>query len=655
MIAHVVQWLVTGSTISPVEPSEAMETSKIGVINAGTVFFALALASTALFGRWFCGWGCHVLLLQDGCAWILKKLGIRPKPFRSKLLLWVPLGVALYMFIWPLAYRWAIAPYLQPELAPLHLRAEYVVRDFWATFPGILVAVPFLFVCGAMTVYFLGQKGFCTYACPYGGFFAPLDRISPFRIRVNDSCEHCGHCTAVCTSNVRVHEEVARFGMVVDPGCMKCMDCVSVCPNEALSVGWGRVALGAPGDPAALVGPPGHRHAIPAHAPELSRAEEIGVLAVGVVTILAINAPFMPALGAPGMPAGGIKVAIPLLFATGVAAIVAYLAWKSWRLLRRANEGFHGFSLRRAGVVTAAGWCWLLLSGAALAVVALVGAQNVALYVAARADRNVLVPAGAVFTRDGVLPVPDIASAAGRADRFYEFASLIGRGGIGFVPGVQPSIDIRRSWMAAVARDFAGSEAFLRAAWAALPEDSPLRPALAVDIGRALWVQSRVDELDAWYAEQFAAHPRTTHPEWERLHRDRVTLAQQEQDSASAITAARAWRAWDPESLEAMRTLSLLLVEKGDAAEIEEGLALVRRTLEIEPGNGGAWRAIAVGHARAGRLDDAEKALRRAVELAPNEWRLWQALGEFMQHLGRAEESSKALGEAARLRELAKE
>src|SRR6185503_18805376 len=64
------------------------------------------------------------------------------------------------------------------------------------------------------------------------------DKLATGRILVTDACEGCGHCTAVCTSNVRVHEEVAKFGMVVDPGCMKCMDCVSVCPNDALYFGF---------------------------------------------------------------------------------------------------------------------------------------------------------------------------------------------------------------------------------------------------------------------------------------------------------------------------------------------------------------------------------------------------------------------------------
>ena len=242
MIAHVIQWWIMGRTISPIEPSEAMHTLQQGAINAGFIFFTLAILATLIFGRFVCGWGCHILALQDFCAWLLKKIGPQAEAF--------PLAAA--------------------DLCPAHRRAVYVrladalsaisparrtsrssrispiissPTNFWATFPAVAVAIPFLFICGFMTVYFLGMKGFCTYACPYGGFFGLADIVAPGKIRVTDDCNQCGHCTAVCTSNVLVHAEVKHYGMVVDPGCMKCMDCISVCPNDALYFGFGKPAI----------------------------------------------------------------------------------------------------------------------------------------------------------------------------------------------------------------------------------------------------------------------------------------------------------------------------------------------------------------------------------------------------------------------------
>ena len=86
---HIAHWMATGTTLTPVEPSEAMQTLGQGLVNAGFVLFAMLILSTLLLGRFFCGWGCHVVALQDLCTWMLKRAGIRPKPFRSRLLVFV--------------------------------------------------------------------------------------------------------------------------------------------------------------------------------------------------------------------------------------------------------------------------------------------------------------------------------------------------------------------------------------------------------------------------------------------------------------------------------------------------------------------------------------------------------------------------------------
>lgn len=187
MIAHIVQWLLMGETVSPIEPSEAMYTIQDGAVNAGFIFFSLAILATLIFGRFVCGWGCHIIALQDLCAWLLKKAGLKPRPFRSRLLVFIPLVVALYMFVWPTVYRTFLAEQKQP-LIP-EFSNHLITTDFWATFPPVAVAIPFLFICGFVTVYFLGSKGFCTYACPYGGFFAVADKVAPGRIRVTEDCE----------------------------------------------------------------------------------------------------------------------------------------------------------------------------------------------------------------------------------------------------------------------------------------------------------------------------------------------------------------------------------------------------------------------------------------------------------------------------------
>ena len=328
MIAHVVQWWLMGRTVSPIEPSEAMYTLQNGAINAGFIFFTLAILATLVFGRFVCGWGCHILALQDLCAWILKKIGLKPKPFRSRLLVFVPLIVALYMFVFPTVYRFFAAPKNEP-LIPQWTN-HLVVTNFWETFPPVAVAVPFLFICGFMTVYFLGQKGFCTYACPYGGFFSVADKVAPGRIRVTDACNSCGHCTAVCTSNVTVHAEVKQYGMVVDPGCMKCMDCVSVCPNDALYFGFGKPAVGV-------------KQTIKKNY-SLTWTEEIAAAFVFLLSFLAV---------------WDVYQLVPMLMALGIATVTTFLALRTWRLLHAKDLSFYSYNLISSGKMQKAGWAFL--------------------------------------------------------------------------------------------------------------------------------------------------------------------------------------------------------------------------------------------------------------------------------------------------------
>src|SRR5215211_7314640 len=81
MIAHIIQWRLMGQTVSPIEPSESMNTLQNGAINAGFIFFILAILATLIFGRFVCGWGCHIVALQDFCGWLMKKIGLTPRQF----------------------------------------------------------------------------------------------------------------------------------------------------------------------------------------------------------------------------------------------------------------------------------------------------------------------------------------------------------------------------------------------------------------------------------------------------------------------------------------------------------------------------------------------------------------------------------------------
>ena len=331
------------------EPSEAMYTVAHGVVNAGAILLMVSILSVLVFGRWFCGWACHLVALQDGSAWLLKKIGIRPRPLRSRWLMIVPLLAGLHLFLFPLVAR-ALLDQPAPEL-----QTELQKEEFWETFPGFWVGLATFVVCGFLMVYLLGAKGFCTYACPYGGLFGVADRVAPGRIRVSDACKRCGHCSAVCTSNVVVHEEVHTFGMVVDPGCMKCLDCVSSCPEQALSFGFGKPSLGAR---------PRKGRTRKTRTRPFSLREELSLAAIFVIA-LAIFAGVPEAITVwlsrefpgtfPNVEVRGLYGQTPLLFGLGLAATTAFVLVYLWRTLRRPDVGLQSWTLRKEGRLTRPG------------------------------------------------------------------------------------------------------------------------------------------------------------------------------------------------------------------------------------------------------------------------------------------------------------
>lgn len=411
MILHVLIWWIGvpwgWATLSPIEPSESIETVSDGIINAGAIFFAVVLLSTVVLGRWFCGWGCHVMLLQDWCLRLLKKAGIRPRAFRSRLLRWAPLMLALYMFVWPVFYRLVVAPITRPDLHWPGFRLDLLTRDLWATMPGVGVSVVFLFICGFVTVYVLGGKGFCTYACPYGGFFAPLDRLSMRRIVVSDDCQGCALCTAVCTSNVRVHEQVATYGRVIDVGCMKTTDCIEACPNDALSMGWSRPSI---------VTPLRSGASKPRAKWDVSWAGEITLALLMLLFFLAWR-------GAYGL--------VPMLLSLGAASVVVWMLWKSWRMLRDANASLHRWGLKRAGRLTRGGLVFLLATALVFTATAQAGASHLLGWQGDRAAEG--------FRQQITSPMPAGVSvlSSEQQDRaraaldWYQLAGSMGQGGIG--------------------------------------------------------------------------------------------------------------------------------------------------------------------------------------------------------------------------------
>lgn len=576
--AHLVQWQLTGSTLSPVEPSEAMQTLEAGRVNAGFLFFLAAILSTFVLGRLFCGWGCHVVALQDLCATLLRRMGIRLRPFRSRLLAFIPIGLALYMFVWPTLRRVAVVPLLdrvwpaaanalgRPEAFP-GFSNHLVEADFWQTFPQVAVAIPFLLVCGFAAVVFLGQKGFCTYGCPYGGVFGPVDRLATGRIVADlDACQKCGHCTATCTSNVRVHEEIQVHRMVVDTGCMKCMDCVSVCPNDALSFRLTRPPLlrrDRPDETAA--------RRRPARRYDTSLRADVALLGVFLVAFLGTR-------GAYGL--------VPMLMAVGVAITAMFLAWRLATLRTSPEIRLHGWVLRTGGRLTGRGRVFVGVALVALLLVGHTAGLNAARARGEALDADIRLPRNVVLDAPPGSLDPEVRDRATRARDLLALTRPVSDGGLGLV--ATPGLDLRVAWLDLVRGRPDLARPVLEAELArGTPTD-----ALVVDLARVMRLEGREDRAVAMLEASLDRNP--------DLDRARGLLA------------------------------GLLL----DAGRPDAAIELLQRAVVRAPGDAIRHHDLAIALREAGRTGAALRSMTRAAELRPDDPRIRSTLDAWRRELG---------------------
>ncbi|MEM6793033.1 MAG: tetratricopeptide repeat protein [Acidobacteriota bacterium] len=597
--AHITHWLVTGRTVTPVEPSEAMAYSREGIVNAGLIFFVVAGLLTAIFGRFICGWACHLVVLQDMAYVFLSRIGVKPKPLRSRLLMVVPTIAFLWVFILPAALRlWR-----EKSLGPRHY--ELTTDQFWQTFPGWFVGGMTFFVCGFVVVYFLGAKGFCTYACPYGALFGAAEKISPFRIRVTDSCEGCGHCTAVCTSNVRVHEEVRDYGMVVDPGCMKCMDCVSVCPNDALYYGFGKL-------PFQVKPEESPREARKARR-SLPLSEEI-VLGVGFAVGYACLRNLY----------GGV----PYLFALGLGTCVAFCALTAWRLARQKSVSFRRYRLKAAGKLLPHGRAAVGLLAALVLFLTHSAWMRVEMFRGERLYRDLIGPitAAAAAAEDPELSASLAPEAETRVEQALLHYGRIAR--YGLFDGIGPLP--RRAWLEFLDDNDAEAERLARIARERnqLPwEMSQLIGSVAARRGD---FATAVNEFQAAYEERASLEAAT------RLGAGLARLGRLPEARTTLIEAEKRFGP----SAQSRFSLGLIAAMQGDLEAARQGF---QNAISLEPDFLPALENLAGIEASLGRFEEARALFVQALEANPQDIETRFLLARVLLELGRNAEAAQEL------------
>ncbi len=194
----------------------------------------LILFFGAVLGRLVCGFLCPFGLLQDLLAKI--PFPLKLKRFRiDKYLRFLKYAVLIVLvIILPICVK--LTPFFCKYLCPsgtlsgilLSLGNTGLFKAFGSIFAWKACILGIVILASVIIV-----RPFCKYLCPLGAIYAPLNRVSLFRMRCDTSkCVSCGRCSNVCD-------------MCVDPSkqpdsgeCIRCLKCVSECPEGALSAGF---------------------------------------------------------------------------------------------------------------------------------------------------------------------------------------------------------------------------------------------------------------------------------------------------------------------------------------------------------------------------------------------------------------------------------
>ncbi len=209
-----------------------------GSMDFGFSFYVAGflLATGVFLGRFVCGYLCPFGLLQEFIhkiptpKWKLPKWCAYIKyAVLVVFVLLMPAAVTNYMGIGAPAFCQYICPAgtLEGGIPLLLSHAE-----LWQTAGGLFFLKLSILIVTVLSCIFV-YRFFCKALCPLGAIYGLCNKISFYRLKVDDSkCIGCGKCKAVCR-------------MDVDPvktpdstECIRCGDCAENCPKGAIHLGF---------------------------------------------------------------------------------------------------------------------------------------------------------------------------------------------------------------------------------------------------------------------------------------------------------------------------------------------------------------------------------------------------------------------------------
>jgi polyferredoxin len=212
-VAGIDRFLMTGTLHVPV-PAAVIG----GPLYRGSRFFMplLFVVTILLSGPAWCSHLCYVGA-WDGLLARRKKLATPLSPGWNRLRIWL---------------------FIATPVVAIVLRVT-AAGNTTATLIAVAFGIAGLLVMALLSTR-RGTMVHCTSICPLGMAGNLLGRVSPFRLRIDDTCSACMQCTAVCRYNALQRRHIERR----KPGytCTLCGDCIAACKAGAIHISFFKVA-----------------------------------------------------------------------------------------------------------------------------------------------------------------------------------------------------------------------------------------------------------------------------------------------------------------------------------------------------------------------------------------------------------------------------
>ncbi len=205
-------FLVSGM-VEPVHPS-------------AFIMFVAVIGVSLAMKKGFCGWICPIGTLSQYVWMAGEKLfgrnfritGLADNSLRS--LKYVLMGMfVLFIGVMPV---WAMVVYF---INDYYKTADIRMLKFFTEMSTVTLWV--LIVLGVLSL--LYKNFWCRYLCPYGALAGLVSKLSPVKVRRNETkCAHCHACTKHCPAQIDVEKQT----IVKSAECFGCLTCVSRCRAE---------------------------------------------------------------------------------------------------------------------------------------------------------------------------------------------------------------------------------------------------------------------------------------------------------------------------------------------------------------------------------------------------------------------------------------